>query len=457
MIQEENVKKQGDDCFAFDRSETQTSNPHEPTASVKKSGLEQRDDCWAKAGIFAGRFGIDRSAFAGENQLARSGAVKFWIGHDAAIQRPADHQSMADQISKRAGPHVDCTQAAQDPAYRQSCADASGAAVSDAVAGSQRQERAGLRVHPLKAQRCAADLSSALRGYRQNLGVMALLRSARIFQPFDPAQQTRAHVLGGRGHSVDFAAAGASIDCQHHRVSGDHPTQSRGGRLASSDDARGYENRTRINHLLSLGGINRGNALAIRLVKIARCQTFFCQPNLPKLQKSLYNTFVLILLIMGMKMTLAAAGLSAALAAGPQEANAQASEMVLPHPDGEIVIDVTRVALETQSEILIHMQACLGKGFTFADIDENGEIEGDERFDWDDERGFCAEIAESKFEQAALQDRIEIAEDRIDVAEDGIQMANANQAALRARAAAARAEMQAITDGVIAGAQQGDL
>jgi len=148
----------------------------------------------------------------------------------------------------------------------------------------------------------------------------------------------------------------------------------------------------------------------------------------------------------GMRMTALAAGLGAAMAGGPDEANAQATEMMLPHPDGEIVVDVTRVALETQSEILTHLQACLGEGFAFADADENGKIEGEEQFDWDDERGFCAESAERQFsiadqnaQQAALQDRIDVA--------------NADQAALRARVDAAKAEMQAITDGVIADAQ----
>ena len=242
--------------------------------------MEQGADCRSETGVFAGGFGADRSAFAGENQLARFGAVKFRAGHDAPVQRPAGHQSLADQIPKRAGPHVNCAQAAQDPSYRQSCADAASAAVFDEVAGDQWESPTGLRIHPLKIQRCAAYNTGALRGYRQNMGVMAWLRSARVFQPFDKAQQTRAHVLGGRGHSVDLASAGASIDCQHYRISGDHPTQSRGGRLASSDDAGGNKSRARISGLLRPSGIKRGKVFAVRLVKTARCQTVFCQQNL---------------------------------------------------------------------------------------------------------------------------------------------------------------------------------
>lgn len=72
-------------------------------------------------------------------------------------------------------------------------------------------------------------------------------------------------------------------------------------------------------------------------------------------------------------MTALAAGFGAALAGGVDEANAQASELTLPHPDGEIVIDVTRVALDTQMQILEQLQVCLQEGFEFADADGNHE------------------------------------------------------------------------------------
>lgn len=51
-------------------------------------------------------------------------------------------------------------------------------------------------------------------------------------------------------------------------------------------------------------------------------------------------------------MTALAAGLGAAMAGGPDEANAQATEIMLPHPEREIVVDVSRVALDTQMQIL---------------------------------------------------------------------------------------------------------
>lgn len=145
--------------------------------------------------------------------------------------------------------------------------------------------------------------------------------------------------------------------------------------------------------------------------------------------------------------TLAAGALAATVTLGAAEqADAQATELLLPHPDGEITLDVSRVALETQAEILGHLQACLEDGFAFADADENGAIEGDEQYDWDDERGHCAEIAEETFVVAASETRQ--AELRGE-----IQIANAEQAALLARRDAANAEIEAITQGLIDGAR----
>lgn len=100
---------------------------------------------------------------------------------------------------------------------------------------------------------------------------------------------------------------------------------------------------------------------------------------------------------------------------------------MLPHPDGEIVIDVTRVALDAQAEILAQLQGCLEEGFEFSDADGNGQIEGDKQFDWDDERAFCAESAQSDFRQADLQTEI--------------QMANAEQVELQSRRDAANARI----------------
>ena len=425
--------------FAFDRRETLTSAPHEITVSVKKSSVESQGDCRAKAGVLVGRLGADRGAFAVKSRFARLSASILRAGYDVKAQRLVGDEGLAGQICQRTDPHLDRAQATQNPTHRQSGSDTANAAISGALVGRQRQRIARLRVYTIKAQRCAVDQPRALRGYREDVGVLAWLLRARVFQPFDPAQQTGAYVLGGRGHSTDFTPARASVDCQHNRVFGGHATQGRDRRLASSDDAGGNLNWPGIGLLLRVGGINRSNALCIRLVKIVRCQ-----PSLPKWRNLLYNKVVLIFLLMaGMRMTALAAGLGAAMAGGPEEANAQATEIMLPHPEREIVVDVSRVAFETQAEILEKLGACLEEGRAFADVDENGKIEGDEQFDWDDERAFCAETAASNFEQAALQGQIEVA--------------NTEQAALRESIDATNRRISALTDAAMSEIQQDGL
>lgn len=194
-------------------------------------------------------------------------------------------------------------------------------------------------------------------------------------------------------------------------------------------------------------GKNRWLHSGIRLVKFARCQIVFCQESLTKSLISLDNKVVSSLFSMAKFGTLAAGALAATVTLGAAEqADAQATELVLPHPDGEITLDVSRVALETQAEILGHLQACLEDGFAFADADENGTIEGDEQWDWDDERGHCADLAANEVEQAVLTDRIEVAEARSDEA-----LARSEDA--RTRLAAANAEIEAITQGLIDGAR----
>ncbi len=149
--------------------------------------------------------------------------------------------------------------------------------------------------------------------------------------------------------------------------------------------------------------------------------------------------------------TLAAGALALTVAAGAAEqADAQASELALPHPDGEIVIDVTRVALDTQMQILEQLQACLQEGFEFADADGNQQIEGDEQFDWDDERGFCAESARSDFRQAALREEIQMANAEQSELRD-------EQAALIARRNEANAAISALTEGAMAEIQEEGL
>lgn len=99
-------------------------------------------------------------------------------------------------------------------------------------------------------------------------------------------------------------------------------------------------------------------------VRITPESNFFCQQNLRKIKKLLYNNVVLILLIMaGMRMTALAAGLGAALASGPEEANAQATELVVPlETGGEVVFDMRDFGFETQAGIIDRLNACIEAG-----------------------------------------------------------------------------------------------
>lgn len=127
-------------------------------------------------------------------------------------------------------------------------------------------------------------------------------------------------------------------------------------------------------------------------------------------------------------MTALAAGFGAALAGGPDEASAQATEIMLPHPEREIVVDVSRVAYETQAEILEKLGACLGEGKEFADANGDGEIEGTgEISDFEWAQATCTETAEAQFSIAdseagiaASEARIADAKARVDAVGDAI-------------------------------------
>jgi len=205
--------------------------------------------------------------------------------------------------------------------------------------------------------------------------------------------------------------------------------------------------RQAIMALLPSNGINSANRAAIRLVKIDRCQDFFCQESLTENRFWVENRVTDKFLRMARFGSLAAGALVLSTAFGAAEqADAQATGLTLPHPDGEISIDVSRVAFGTQADILAQLQGCLEAGFTFADADGNNAIEGDEQWDWKGEQAFCAETAERDFSIADSQARSAAAEARSVDAEDRILVANAEQAALRARADEARAAISALTD-----------
>jgi len=68
-------------------------------------------------------------------------------------------------------------------------------------------------------------------------------------------------------------------------------------------------------------------------------------------------------------MTALAAGLGAALAAGPDEAKAQATELVVPlETGGEVVFDMRDFGFETQAGIIDRLTACIEAGENPRDV-----------------------------------------------------------------------------------------
>lgn len=141
-------------------------------------------------------------------------------------------------------------------------------------------------------------------------------------------------------------------------------------------------------------------------------------------------------------MTALAAGLGAAMAGGPEGANAQATEMMLPHPDGEIVVDVSRIAFETQAEIMEKLGVCIEEGKEFADANGDGEIKG------------AGEISDFEWAQA---DCTQSAVRQFTIATNGTRIAEAREerAVAEAEIADARARIDAVGDAIIKNLQDG--
>lgn len=335
MSAEETVIKQTATSFASDRSETLTPAPDENAATVKKSGMEPRSDCGAKASLHAGGLVSNRGQVNRGRQLARPSVTEFWPGYDVSGQRPASNQSLAGQIRPWPRAHVDFAPPTKNSSYRQPGTDTANATVSDAMAGGQRQGLAGLRFYPVQTQGRRTDQSGALRRYRQILGVMAWLHTSRVFKPFDPAQQTGPHVLDGGRHRADFAAAGAPVDCQHHLIFGHYAAESGNGGLATPDDGGPQRAAARLSHFMRVCGRKSESAAVVRLVKIALRQTFFCQQSLTKPLFLLHNKSVLTLKSMEKLGKLAGAlSVMGALAAPAAAQETNANGVVLATAEG---------------------------------------------------------------------------------------------------------------------------
>lgn len=279
-----------ENTLAFGRSETLTLNSHAKSSRVKKTGVESRSDCGAETSVHAGRTGTNRSQTVARAELARPGVAKFWAGYDVPRQRPAGDTSLAGLLPAGDNPHDDCPAPAKDPSHRQSGADTPDTRLFATMDQDQRQAGRGLRVHAAETGQRQTDHAGALRRHNQDVGALARPRTGRVFEPLDPAQQTVPHVLGGRGHCPDFAATGAQVDRQHHRVPGYHPTQGRGSGAAAFNDARFWRpiGAKFLGLLPSYGKKSPGGG-EFRLVKFDLRQVFFCQPNLTEKDVSVEN------------------------------------------------------------------------------------------------------------------------------------------------------------------------
>ncbi len=146
-------------------------------------------------------------------------------------------------------------------------------------------------------------------------------------------------------------------------------------------------------------------------------------------------------------MAALAAGVGAALAGSPEQADAQATGVMVPHPEGARVYVVDDLSLDTQQQIMDALLGCLQEGAEVADFDGNGQVDpGDEAEFFVDDQAFCAESAERQINTAKNEARTAAANNRIEVAQAG-------QAEAQARIDKASAGIEALTQQIIDGAE----
>ena len=145
-------------------------------------------------------------------------------------------------------------------------------------------------------------------------------------------------------------------------------------------------------------------------------------------------------------MAALAAGVGVALAGSPEQADAQATGLTVPHPEGAKVYVVDDLSLDTQQQIMDALLGCLQEGAEVADFDGNGRVDpGDEAEFFVDDQAACAEIAELQIRKAKAQAGTEAAKERVEIARTG-------QAEALARIEAANAGIEALTQEIIDGA-----
>jgi len=360
MDADKTPQKQPTKSFAFGSSETLTLNTHAAEPPIKKARVEPWPDHRAETAPCAERHSETGSVPAQPEALARSGFAGRGPRHDVTSNGPVGATS-----GRRAGrdgrdQNAPSASSAQNGTRGAAGSDPVHTALSENLAEPQRQANGALPVHPHQTGGRGSNFPTALRRFGQVLGGVARVRPGRVFYAFPAAHQSGAYVLGGGRHCADLTLAGAQVTDAHRRVFGHQPVSGGTGRLAAPvfDGRYGRTLSQFLRHL------NKKSAqgLSHQTGQITPKSNFFCQQNLLNPRKSLYNNFVLIFLIMaGMRMTALAAGFGAALAAGPDDASAQATEIVIPlETGGEIVMNVADVAHETQTAIMNHLDACIG-------------------------------------------------------------------------------------------------
>jgi len=116
-------------------------------------------------------------------------------------------------------------------------------------------------------------------------------------------------------------------------------------------------------------------------------------------------------------------------------ASSNPDTLSLPHPDGNRMVDISKISFETQAQILGQLETCFQEGFDVADENGNGKLDNfDERDFFAYDQAGCVELAEQDFEIASIKaDTAEI-QKRVDANKAEIAKSRAKIAALTAQA-----------------------
>ena len=153
-------------------------------------------------------------------------------------------------------------------------------------------------------------------------------------------------------------------------------------------------------------------------------------------------------------MAALAAGVGAALAGPPEQAEAQASGLTVPHPEGARVYVVDDLSLETQQQIMDALLGCLQEGAEISDFDGNGRVDpGDEAAFFVDDQASCGESAERQINIAKNEAATTRSQEGRDAAQARIELARTRATDARDRIDTANARIEELTQQIIDGSQ----